>query len=190
MKKKVSFIKLFLLSLSLSLAGVSANAQDADAALTKKQALDAKTFINSTFNVLKSACSAKKANKKDPKTTEPFLGMGYDYQKKAVEVFQEKNYEIAINYAVKARKYAMMSIKQNNGKLLDTHEIDPEKIYKNFKKEKDFIKVLKKEANNLKMQEIGTIDGTLDSATVVSSEDPDVKNQKAITELEKFCKAK
>ena len=40
------------------------------------------------------------------------------------------------------------------------------------------------------MQEIGTIDGTLDSATVVSSEDPDVKNQKAITELEKFCKAK
>lgn len=190
MKKNLHLGKMLIMFLSLTF-GVSVQAQDAqDAATLKKQANDAKSFVNSSVTVIKAAVSAKKANKKDPKSDDPFIGIAFAYQKKAAELYNEKNYEGAIFHAIKARKIAMMALKQNKGDIEDNHKVDSEKVFKNFNKDNGFHKVLKSEMKNLKTMDIPSIDGYLTPGIGEGATDPDVKNAKAIMEMEKMCKVK
>lgn len=187
MKKNLHFGKVLIMFLSLTF-GLSVQAQDA--ATLKKQANDAKAFVNSSVTVIKAAVSAKKANKKDPKSDEPFIGIAFEYQKKAAELYNDKNYEGAIYHAIKARKVAMMAIKQHKGDIEDNHKVDSEKVFKNYDKDKAFHKVLKSEMKNLKTMDIPSIDGQLTPGVGDGATDPDVKNAKGILEMEKTCKVK
>lgn len=191
MTKKSQTLKTLVLFVAVLFSSLQMHAQkDPEAALLKKQGVDAKAFINSTLNVIKAAISAKKANKKDPKSTEPFIGLAYDYQKKAVELYNAGNIEGSIFHALKARKLAIMGIKNNKGDVQDAHQVDEEKLFKNFNKDKDFLKGVKRDMKNVKGQEMPSIDSFLESGVAVSTEEPDVKNPKALTETDKLCKVK
>jgi hypothetical protein len=106
------------------------------------------------------------------------------------ELYNDKNYEGAIFHAIKARKIAMMAIKQHKGDIEDNHKVDSEKVFKNFEKDKAFHKTLKSEMKNLKTMDIPSIDGQLNPGIGDGAIDPDVKNAKAIMEMEKACKVK
>lgn len=174
--------RVIIIFLSLILTSSFCFSQSSE--LEKKQIIVAKSFIKGTYNVVKAAGTAKKANKKKPKSEEPFLGLAYDYQKKAVELYNDKMLESAINHSLKARKLAMMSIKQQNGKIQDNHHVIPDVAYKHFEKDLDFYKEVKSNMKDLKTPEMSSIDNQLTTDIGLSTEDPKIADLTIFKALE------
>lgn len=131
MKKLRTVLMLFAI---VVLACSVVNAQVDKETKAKKEA--AKKFINSTPSVLKLAVTQRKANKKiKAKDDSTFIAKAYDHQKHAMELYAAGTYEKAMYHSLKARKLAVMAVKQNKGRFIDQSE--PELIFKAFKNPTD-----------------------------------------------------
>ena len=147
MRKNV--VVLFLMSLCI-LVGTAVNAQDAK--LIAKQKNAAKSFINTTPAIIKKAVAQKKSNKKANDKNGPLIAKAFDHQKHAVDLYNSEKYEKAIYHALKARKYAAWSIKENKGDFEET--ANPEMIFKDFKDRNLKIKDEDKDQTKERMKEL------------------------------------
>jgi hypothetical protein len=195
--KKIVF-NLFVLIMSFLIAG-SADVFAQDKKLEQKQKNAAKSFINQTTGIIKAANNAKKANPKakkkkkgeDEEQGEAWIGKAIDHQKKAVELYNQGTaIEKAIYHSMKARKLAFIAIKEYKGEMQEQWEVNPEVLFKEFDKDKDFYKKVRKTMKDLKKPEIGDMEGELESGVEVSTADPEAKDTKAWQELDKSLKVK
>lgn len=175
MRKNI--IILALISVCLFMA-TALDAQD-----VKKQKNAAKSFLNATPSIIKNAIAQKKKSKIDDEGSGPLIAKAFDHHKHAVDLYNAVKYEKAIYHALKARKYAILSIKERKGDYNET--ADPEIIFKDFKDPKDkenkaYYKNLKKVLKNVKDVALGDLEGELDSGIEVTEDDAKVDPKQLI----------
>ncbi|MCB9426805.1 MAG: hypothetical protein H6584_07225 [Flavobacteriales bacterium] len=173
--------KIIILLLITFTTSINCNAQKGK--LTpSKQPISNRSILKDNIIALKSAIySMKNYTKKS--FTEPYLALAFDYQFKAIELYEEKNYESSIYHALKSRMYALMEIKRNKGRIQENHRVMPAKLFKYFEKEESFFVQLKDDLYNYDTDKMPSIDKYLDSTMKLSTTNPDIQDQTLIDEL-------
>ncbi len=154
----------------------------------EKQPISSRKILKDNLIAIKSAIYAIKTNKKKEDSDTPYLAYAVDYQLKALELYEKNNHEAAIYHALKSRKYALLEIKQNKGKIEETHRVMFGQLFKYFEKDETFYEDLKDELYDYDKPDMPSIDSYLISNIAVTKSNPDVNNPTEIKDLEIKCR--
>ena len=154
----------------------------------EKQHISSRLIIKDNLIAIKSAIYAIKTNKKESNSKKPYLSLAYDYQRKAIELYKAGNHESAIYHALKSRKYALIEITNNRGRIQENHRVMFGVLFKYFDKDEDYYVNLKEQLYDYSTDSFPVVDSLLDSNVIKTNSNPDINDPKIVADFENKCR--